>query len=232
MFLDKRLVQNKFMLKKANTLLILFLLVTITMGFQCDKEHIEPDYQLFYENVNLTPARKVYHVNDTIWLRYTSSDKTFYDSISRQRLPTQLVKFGFGATLLPKHDTPLNPTDGFCIFILPNNATPKYSTSDQYGTSTYFTVDCDNASAYNIQLGVVLKQPGVYVLNLPDGVAVQACVNQKNPYPSAYLQFLYDLSDCNKDVYLSIPEKARQESPERFTERLIDLKVAYALKVQ
>ncbi len=201
------------------------------MGFQCGKEYIEPPKQRFLEKVSLAPAQKVYNVNDTIWIRYITSNKTFLDTISGQRLPTNTIKFSFGAVLLPKYNTPLNPTDGFCKFILPNNVTAQYTTS-QSGTSTYFNVDCDNASAYNIQVGVVLKYQGIYVLNLPDGITLQGCTNQTNPYPSASVQFIYDLSDCNKDVYLSIPTTSRQEFPVGFTEAQIDFKVAYALKVQ
>lgn len=219
------------MLKQTNSILLLSFLMTISMGLQCEKEYIAPSKQNFLERVSLTPAQKVYNVNDTIWLRYITSNKTFLDTISGQRLPSNTIKFGFGAVLLPKYGTPLNPTDGFCSFILPNNVTAQYVTS-QSGTSTYFGINCDNATAYNIQLGVVLKYPGLYVLNLPDGITLEPCANQTNPYTSARVQFIYNLPDCNKEIYLSIPESARQEFPIGFTEGQIDLKVAFALKVQ
>jgi hypothetical protein len=219
------------MLKQINSILLLSFLMTILMGLQCDKEYVAPPKQNFLEKVSLIPAQKVYNVNDTIWLRYITSNKTFLDQISRQRLPTNTIQFGFGAILLPKYSTPLNPTDGFCSFILPNNVTAKYVTS-QSGTSTYFSIDCDNAAAYNIQLGVVLKYTGIYVLNLPDGITLEACSNETNPYTTARVQFIYNSSDCNKDIYLSIPDSARQEFPVGFTAAQIDYKVAYAFKVQ
>ncbi len=219
------------MLKQTNAILLISFLMTISIGFQCEKDYIDPPRQRFLEKVNLAPAQKLYNVNDTIWLKYTTTNKTFLDTISGRRLPTNNIKFSFGATLLPKYQTPLNPTDGFCKFILPNNVTAQYITN-QSGTSTYFTVDCDNTSAYNIQLGIVLKYQGIYVLNLPDGITLEPCTNQTNPYPSARVQFIYDLPDCNNDVYLSIPATARQEFPIGFTEAQINFKVAYALKVQ
>ena len=203
------------------------------MGLQCGKhyDYIPEPKQHFLEMVTLTPAQKLYNVNDTIWLKYITGTKTFLDTISRQRLPTNTIKFGFGASLLPKYGAPLNATDGFCSFILPANTTAQYVTN-QSGTATYFSVDCDNTSSYNLQVGVVLKYQGIYILHLPDGIRFEACSNQINPYPSAGVQFIYNLPDCNKDVYLSIPASQRQEFPVGFTATQIDYKVAYALKVQ
>ena len=219
------------MTRQTSSILLLIILMTILMGVQCREDYIEPPKQRFLETVDLTPAQKVYSVNDTIWLKYFTSSKTFLDTISGQRLPTNTIKFGFGASLSPKYNTPINPPGGFCNFILPNNTTSQYVTS-QSGTSTYFSVDCDNASAYNIQLGVVLKYKGIYVLNLPGGISLEPCTSQTNPYPSARVQFTYNLSDCNKDIYLSIPDSARKEFPVGITATQIDYKVAYAFKVQ
>ena len=162
------------------------------MGFQCGKDTVEPPKHRFVEKVGLTPAKKSYNVNDTIWLKYLNIDKTFLDTISGQRLSANTIKFLFGATLLPKYNTPINPTDGFCSFILPSNAIQRYITN-QSGTGTSFIIDCDNSSLFNIQLGVVLKYPGTYVLNLPDGIELQACASQTNPYPTERLQFFYNL---------------------------------------
>jgi hypothetical protein len=221
------------MIKQTKFVLFLSFLTTILMGLQCgkDKDYIAPPKQRFLETVSLSPAQKIYNINDTIWLRYVTSNKTFLDTISGKRLPTNMIKFKFGATLLPKYGTPTNPSDGFCNFILPANTTAQYVTN-QSGTATYFNIDCDGSSTYDIAVGVVLKYQGIYVLNLPDGITLQACANQTNPYPNATLQFIYNLADCNKDVYLSIPASSRQEFPVGFTEAQIDYKVAYAFEVQ
>lgn len=220
------------MIKQIKVVLFLSFLTTILMGLQCEKDtdYISPK-QRFLETVSLKPARKIYNINDTIWLRYITSNKTFLDTISGKRLPTNTIKFNFGATLLPKYGTPTNPSDGYCNFILPTNTRAQYVT-DESGTATLFDIDCDGSSNYELAIGVVLKYKGIYVLNLPDGITLQACANQTNPYTSATLQFIYNLADCNKDVYLSIPESSRQEFPVGFTEAQIGYKVAYALEVQ
>jgi len=214
-------------------LLSLLFLITMVMGTQCHKdvEDFVSDKQSFKENVSIFPAQKIYNVNDTIWLRFTTTDKTLYDTVSKQRLPASSIKFHFGATLLPKFETPVNPTDGFCDFVLPSGVVESYVTN-QSGTAASFEAGCDNVPGYNIEFGVVLKYQGVYVLNLPDGMRTETCNNQTSQYAPSLLRFVYNVADCNKDIYLSIPASSRKEFPEGFTEAQIDYKVAYALKVQ
>lgn len=219
------------MIQKTTSLLLVIFLILVLGGFQCRQEYIEPPKQYFKEKVDLAPAQKIYNVYDTIWLRYTTSSKTFLDTVTGQRLSTNTIKFKFGASLQPKYQAPFNPQDGFCSFILPPNVTAQYGTS-QSGTATFFNIDCDNTSFYNIRLGIVVKYRGIYILNLPDNILLEACAGQTNPYPSASVQFSYNLADPNKDIYLSIPSAERQELPVGYTESRIDLKVAYALQVQ
>jgi hypothetical protein len=219
------------MFKGKFQILALSVTLTLLMGFQCGKDSVSLPKQHFLEKVHLEPAQKKYNVGDTIWLKYETSDKTFLDTVSGQRLQTHTLKFWFGASLLPKYQAPLNPPDGFCDFILPTNVTARYITN-QSGTSTFFEVECDSNPVYNIEIGIVLKYTGIYVLNLPDAINTEACINQINPYPSSFLRFIYSLTDCNKDVYLSIPAFARNENPGGFTEAQITSKVAYAINVQ
>lgn len=73
-------------MKTKRNYLIIFLTLTIIYGFQCNKEFIEtaPAKELFREKVNLTPARKNYNINDTIWLTFITTDKTLFDTLSNQ----------------------------------------------------------------------------------------------------------------------------------------------------
>jgi hypothetical protein len=220
-------------MKLQITGIILLFTLTIILGFQCHKNDLEPApiQQSFKEKVNLFPAQKTYNVNDTIWLKFTTTNKTLFDAISNQRLSTDSVRFNFGATLLPKYNTP-NNVSSFCKFITTNNVTPYYDTTLLYSRVS-FDVGCDGQPFYNIQLGIVLKYPGIYLLN-PTGIAknLNPCANQTNPYPSSELYFTYDLADCNKDVFLSIPPALREEYPAGAIQRNIDEKYSFALRVQ
>lgn len=204
------------------------------MGFKCHKDTGDyiPFKQSFKESINLSPVRKTYNVNDTIWLSFSTTDKSLFDTVSKQRLPTNDIKFKFGCVLLPKYNTPANLSNSFCKFILSNNVVPAYDTT-QFGARVFYDVGCDGQFTYTINLGVVLKYPGIYLLNLFDaGVMLQSCGNQVSPYQSSELRFVYNLLDCNKDVFLSIPAAGRQEFPPGFTEAQIDAKISFAFNVR
>ena len=221
------------MKSKTNYLIILFTL-TIIFGFQCEKELINtvPAKELFRERINLFPAQKIYNINDTIWLTFMTTDKTLFDTLSNQRLPSNEIKFNFRSIMIPIHNTPPNITNSYCKFIIPNNVIPFYDTT-RFNSLIHFDIGCDAQSFYNIRLGLVLKYSGTYILNLSDvGTKLQPCGNQINPYPTSDLRFTYNLADCNKDVFLSIPPSERPEFPTGFRQAQIDAKISYALKVQ
>ena len=221
-------------MKPNVNIIIVFFMLTIISGFQCNKDIIatEPAKELFREKINLFPFKKTYNINDTIWLTFTTTDKTLFDTLSNQRLPTNGLKFNFRAVILPLYNTPQNISNSFCKFILTNNVVPQYDTT-QFNSLIYFDIGCDTQPSYNIQLGLVLKYSGTYLLNLSDvGTKLQSCNNQNNPYPTSDLRFTYNLLDCNKDVFLSIPPSERPEYPTGFRQAQIDAKISFAFKVQ
>ena len=116
-------------------------------------------------------------------------------------------------------------------FITPANTVADLKTS-KYGTIVSFDIGCDNASSYDVQIGIILKYSGFYGLRLPDWAELKVCRNVVNPYPAASLLFRYDLTDLNNDVYNTIPSSARRDFPNGFNELLINLKAAYAFHVQ
>jgi hypothetical protein len=198
-----------------------------TIEFDLDND---PPEQSFAEKVSLTPAQKFYKIGDTIWLNFVTPDKTLFDTISKQRLPTNAVKFRFGTYLLAKYETPDNPAEGYCHFILPSNITANNSTTKE-GTTTSFYLGCDNSSNYNASIGIVLKYKGYYVIDMFGGSPIEPCANQSNPYRNSGISFSFDVNDTNKDVYLTIPASFRNDTAGH-TERWLDRKFAYALKVQ
>jgi hypothetical protein len=206
-----------------------FCFLTVVMGTQCykDDRYYELPKQNFVEKVTLSPALKIYNVGDTMWLNFTTQDKSLYDSISKQRLPSNLVKFLFGATLFYLHDTPQNPTSSLFDFVLPGGVSANI-TSTISGSTVYWYLGCDNTTSYNVRLGVIPKFQGIYLMEIPFSY-IEACPNQINPYPRTSILFTFDVPDTNKDIYLTIPASKRIDP---VFERQIDMKVAYAFKVQ
>jgi hypothetical protein len=74
------------------------------MGTQCGKDFITPSptYE-FSEKLSLTPYKKVYSINDTIWVQFQTNDKSLYDKISNSRISTDttFLKGGFIITDVP-----------------------------------------------------------------------------------------------------------------------------------
>lgn len=221
------------MKSQLNTILS-FLTITIIFGFQCNKGYIEPIAvkELFMEKVNLFPAKKTYNINDTIWLTFSTTNKTLFDSISNQRLSTSGLKFNFKAIVLPLHNTPTNFSNSYCRFIVTSNVMATYDTT-KFNSLVNFDIGCDTLMFYEIKLGLVLKYSGTYLLNLSDiGTKFKSCGNQINPYPMSDLRFTYNLADCNKDVFLQIPLSERPEYPVGFRQAQIDARISFAFKVQ
>ncbi len=219
------------MSKLLNKLALLFF-VPFLMGTYCSKHYnTEEAKQVFTEKINIYPAQKTYSINDTIWLDFQTADKTLYDSISRQRLFTSRVKFNFQIILIAKYDFPTLSSGVYCEFIHPVNLTPIQQTST-FGTSTSFEIGCDNAPRYDTKVGLVLKQKGIYVIDIETLKLIQPCIGEVNPYPGSYLIFTYNIADTNKDIYLSIPDSDRTDNPPGFTEKQLDKKLAYAIRVE
>lgn len=210
----------------------LLLLLPFLMGTYCNKEYdrIEPK-QGFSEKINLSPEQKTYSINDTLWLDFQTADKTLFDTISNQRLSTGTVTFNFTVILIAKYVNPVVPSGVYCDFIHPVNVT-SYQQASDYGTATTIEVGCDNAPRYDLKLGIVLKHKGIYVLDIATIKLIEPCDGEVNPYPSAELLFTYNVTDTNKEIYLSIPASERPENPPGFTEKQLDKKLAYTIKVQ
>jgi len=207
-----------------------FCFLTVIIGTQCNKDI---DYELpkqdFAEKVTLSPSRKVYNVGDTIWLNFTKQDKTLYDALSNQQLPSYMIKFLFGATLVSLYDTPQNPSTSLFDFAVPTGVTASIS-SNISTSSAYWFLGCDNTVNYNARLGVIPKFQGIYLLEVSFRRSdIEKCSNQTNPYPRSSILFTFDVPDTNKDIYITIPQSERNDP---LYERQIDAKVGYAFKVQ
>jgi hypothetical protein len=210
--------------------IILIFLAMLSMATQCDKyAGLEVPNHFFIEKVKLSPQRKIYSVNDTIWLDFTTSSKTLFDSITNQRLSSSAIMFQFGVGVLAKYEYQAT-SSGFCEFLAQPGVIPSTRTFSE-ATVTSFEVGCDNASSYNVRLGIVIKVKGYYVLDMSTATQTQPCPGQTDPYSSSYLRFTFDVSDSNKDIYFEIPETVRKEYPTDLTLRQIESKAVFAFKV-
>jgi hypothetical protein len=214
---------------KQTYILILTFLATalITTSFQCNKDYTLPTPIYEYaEKLTLSPDRKTYSVGDTIWVQFQTANKTLFDKMSGNRIATDTtfldVKFNFhrrfptGSTVELFSDTKVDNA-------LDVSFTPLYTSYNVLN----FKTDCNN-TAYFFRVGFVPKKTGVYSIE-PHG-DVSPCPNKIN-FPHSTFKFTFDLADCNKDVWLSIPPQSRGGELGS-TDVSIDKKEMFVFKVE
>lgn len=203
----------------------------LCMGTQCRKQEIEYKYN-FLEKINLYPVQKVYQIGDTIWLQYTNTNKQLYDVHTSNYILSDTVSVDFQISLNSRYNTPLNPSDGFCDFLTVNGLNlGRYL--NVYGSGFLNSFGCNNTYNYNFTVGVVLKQKGIYSLDLLGSPRnVIACPNRISSFPLSTIEYRFDVIDCNKDIFLSIPPISRIESTKEGTENKIDNKQVFIVNVE
>lgn len=209
------------------------LLAQMFMGTTCHKDVEDYKYK-FVEKINLFPANKSYKIGDTIWIQYSNPDKKLFEQSSSKYITADTVSVTFQTSFNALYDYPINPSGGFCDYVTANGINVSVFVGE-YSTRLVQTIGCNSTNSYDFKIGVVLKQAGIYSLNL-NGVplSVSACSNRISNFPFSSIDYQYNLTDCNKDVYLSIPPDARSEPTKSkgIEENLIDKKKVFVFKVE
>jgi hypothetical protein len=201
------------------------LLAVMCMGTTC-RDEPGPTYR-FLEGVDLFPAQKSYTVGDTLWIQYANPEKRLYDQKTSQTIPVDTVSLTFAIGFVPWYDYPvMDPTVGYIDFVGPDGVKSG---------GLMETFGCVAANGYDFKLAVVPKQKGIYSLNLNGAPRdVTACSSRFSGFPYSSIEYYFDLADCNKDVFLSIPPYQRSEArrAKGTLEAEIDQKMVFYFKVE
>jgi hypothetical protein len=219
---------------KINFVIFTLAIGIVSFGFQCGKEDLIPvPENRFVEKLSLFPYKKTYQRGDTIWLQFQTASKTLFESLTNRVIPTDSTFMALNFLYQKRYPIPFNATvDTFCYtttsFGLNQGLKiPPASRSDNF--LTYFS-DC-NSNFYFFKVGFIPKTTGIYSLNWPAGELVD-CPNKVLKSTYSIVNFRFDLADCNKDVYVSIPPASRGESVKGYTEKEIDNKKVFVFKVE
>lgn len=215
-------------MKKQTQLIFTALsIVLVTMGFQCGKENIElkPAYT-FVEKLTLTPYKKTYAVNDTITVQFQTSDKKLFDELSNSLIATDTSQLAVGFYYHKRYVIETQ-SEFFCEVNIDNPIDLSFTAqSSRYNVLSYRT-SCAAAN-YFFKASFIPKKTGIY--SLEPVITQQYCQNKViRPYTKT--KFLFDLADCNKDVWFSIPAAARGGEL-GFTDVRIDRKELFVFKVE
>jgi hypothetical protein len=220
------------MRKRLNQLLILLIILPLFMRLRCKGPHpIDYEYE-FVEKVDLFPAQKTYHPGDTVWLQYVNTDRKFLDRQTNQRIQGDSLSVLFHVILNPLYNTVADRAADFCDFIIPTGANAGKLLS-QSGTDMVREFGCDPPNNYDFKIGVVFKEKGLFILELFGESNVIRCNNRVSPFPETSMQFIFNLEDGNKDLFFSVPIKARGgKAKSKALEKKIDERKSFVLNVE
>jgi hypothetical protein len=200
----------------------------LTTSFQCNKDlpaAIKPTYE-YAEKLTLTPYRKTYVIGDTIWVQFQTAEKSLFDKLSGNRIPTDTTSLRVNFTFRRNYPNPGTVElfiDSKVDSVLDVSFAPLYT----YYNVLDFKTAC-SSSHYFFKVAVVPKHTGIYSIGAQ--VYLLPCPN-KSPLPYSTLNFTFDLADCNKNVWLSIPPQSRGGELGE-TDVAIDKKEIFVFKVE
>ena len=219
---------------KTSFLIYTLLIGLVSFGFQCGKDSLFPvPENRFIEKMSLFPYKKTYQIGDTIWLQFQTTSKALFESLTNQVVPTDTTFLSLNFVYQKRFPVPFNATvDTFCNTATQQGLNQGLTIPRDSRTENVLSAfsDC-NLNYYSFRAGFIPKTTGIYSINWPAGQLVD-CPNKIQRSPYSIVNFQFDLAECNKDVYLSIPASQRGESPAGQTEREIDNKKIFVFKVE
>jgi hypothetical protein len=180
----------------------------------------------------MSPYNKQYHIGDTLWISLNTPSKILYDQISGRQIGSDSFLLQFGINMVNRFPiSPYTNPSTYCDFVIPSGFNPV---TNNYGTGylAYFNFGCDNNPGFIFKLGIVVKGAGIFSLELSDRKEIGLCTpNSSTNVTYSQVGYTFNLNDCNKDIYLSIPSSARGNMSSVY-EEMIDKKQFFAFEVQ
>lgn len=202
----------------------------LTMSLQkCYKDDPTPKTVYdFNEKLTLSPYKKTYAINDTIWLQFQTADKKLFDIISNSKVATDTTNLYLSFSYYKRYPSFSAEGDILCSSIVTGNVINTNFTKPPLYNIVATQTDCIS-NFYLVKVGFIPKNKGIFSIAAPSG-QVNNCLN-KVLFNYAKYSFTFDLADCNKDIYLSIPTSARG-GEQGFVDVAIDKKQIFVFKVE
>ncbi len=155
--------------------------------------------------------------------------KMLFDTISKTNVQTDSVSLPFSIYVNNLNTAQPAAKDGYFDFVDSNGQKLLFDTMSSYiirGITYHTATDCSNNADYLIKIGMVLKDTGVYTMSV-GGASVNPCFFTNNPVDSiSYIEYLFNLTEFNEDVFNSVPQNLRREGGYDFgTKKLFTFRV-------
>lgn len=209
-------------------------LATLSMGTQCKKEynHTQLQYQ-FLTKIDILADYKFCNVGDTIWLQYSNSAKKLYDTKSSKNINLEQVSMGFQIAFVNRlyNSNVVSALKSYCNFVIPDGVSQDRFVGES-STSIVCTFGCNDN--YNLLLGIVPKQKGIFSLDLLNiQTTVLDCAGSLQQFPYSIIDFSFNVNDCHPELYDSIPKNLRGDNySQNAAITSIQNKKTYMLKVE
>jgi hypothetical protein len=217
----------------SSYILCAFILLFMMKCQPCQKDMQIP-YSLqhsFSQQINLYPYSKYYKVGDTIWLEVKTNNKTLFDTIHQQKISADSIALGFSVVVTRRYLPGSSTNIHACDFIDTANLNAGFTTTG-YNDALYFNFGCNSDTEFSFIVGIVLAHTGIFSFDLGRNNVSSCFPGGNNSLIFSSIDYKFNLNDCNKDIYLSIPDASRGESVPGYTASLIDQKQVFVFQVQ
>lgn len=189
-------------MKTFNLLIVLSLIAATTMFTQCGKDRYPPDYQYYFkQSADITPYQLNYNKGDTIWVHVHIPGKKIYDTLSKQSIFYDSARIAANINVQLVYNNPfiVNSVKLANFVYSPNISANE--TINQNFTSSSIEFGCSQATDYDLLVGVIFTETGVFTISLNG--SVQKCMN--NPYVFYPLIYYFNVADSHVDYYKQLP---------------------------
>ena len=185
--------------RKAIVPLIL-LFGILNVKFMCYRDrHLDPLVSIydFKQNVTITPYHLNYTAGDTLWLGVNIPGKKLFDERTNTKVFFDSASFTAKASVALVYNNPFISTGPFASFVFPAGVSAYTGNG---GGSTYASINfgCSPSVDYNFELGIVLKEKGVFGISF-FSEGIQKCF--ANNYQYNTLTYSFDVTDNHKQYY-------------------------------
>ena len=218
------------MTRSLKIILALCLIALTNVYVDCNKNlhYFQAPQHYYYEPLGITPYNLNYNVGDTVWLHVSLPGKMLYDTLTHQTMRYDSGYFGTNATVQLLYNNPFI-TDGtpFASFVYTPGITANETTTEAYTTST-ITFGCDQVTDYELKVGIVFKQKGVYGLSLSG--TLQKCYS--NLYVYNQIGFYFTVPDAHANFYSQLPFGSISQQEDFSIESKLNAKTMVCVNVQ
>jgi len=181
---------------------ILFLAL-ISLNFHCgDPVDAKPFDHTFEIPVDIYPLKKVYSLNDTIWLTTDVPTQYLFDTKTNSNVlaDSGSISLWVGYNEFGTHIT--NPPNGFADVITAGGVNLDRINSQWGTTGTAESYGCGRPD-YTCRIGFKPLQKGVYSIALPIDQYLESCPAKRVPY-YASITYRFKNVDLGLDIFNSL----------------------------